>query len=291
MLKITKDKKVDVMSAKNAPAAICQDGDVVIFETNDCYDNSVTREGKRLKVERMYNPATGPLYVEGAKAGDTLKVEILDIALREWGALGTFFGEGAFLDMEGDEVMRAFEFDGDFIEFAGHRIAIDPMIGVIGVAPDGEDVLTVTPKLHGGNMDCTRIKKGAAVYFPVNCDGALLAMGDMHALMGDGEVFGYGLETSGEVTVRVSVIKGGKVPMPIVDEGGSIHAVASAKTLEEANNLAIRAIYDILMKSGLDRVEAGMLLSMKCNLSTCQIVDPLLTVRASIGKEFVKRLV
>ena len=70
MLRLTTDKKIDIMDAKNAPSARCKSGDTVLFETLDCYDCSVTRQGERLKIDRMHNPATGPLFVEGAEVGD-----------------------------------------------------------------------------------------------------------------------------------------------------------------------------------------------------------------------------
>ncbi|HWQ58288.1 MAG TPA: acetamidase/formamidase family protein, partial [Clostridia bacterium] len=279
--------KVDRLSCGNAPAARCKSGDTVAFETLDCYDGAVSRAGVRTYDKRMANPATGPLFVEGAMPGDALRVDILSIKPAPWGAMGTYFGEGAFAKYPGTYEIRAFELEDGFVTLAGHRLRLDPMIGVIGVAPAGEAVPTVTAGPHGGNMDCSRIVAGATIYFPVSCEGALLAMGDLHALMGDGEVFGYGLEVSGEVEVNVRVVKGMALAQPLLYEGGRAMAVASAKTLDEATNLAVQALYDLLVSRGMDRVEAGMLLSLKCDVAVCQIVDPLLTVRAMIPEEFL----
>lgn len=79
------------------------------------------------------------------------------------------------------------------VHLGGHSFPVNPMIGVIGVAPSGKGIDTETPDAHGGNMDCTRVHEGSVIYFPVSAPGALLAMGDLHAAMGDGEVFWYGL--------------------------------------------------------------------------------------------------
>ena len=285
MLRIESTCKVDRLSRENAPAARCKSGDTVTFATEDCYDGAVSRRGERSCDARMENPATGPLFVEGAIPGGALKVEILSIKTRPWGAMGTYFGKGAFRKYEGNYEMRALEFDGDFVTVAGHRLRLEPMIGVIGVAPMGEAVPTVTPGPHGGNMDCSRIVAGSSIYFPVACEGALLAMGDLHALMGDGEVFGYGLEVSGEVTVRVSAVPKMTLAQPLLLEGGRAMAVASAETLDEATDLAVQALYELLLSRGADRVEAGLLLSLKCDVAVCQIVDPLVTVRAMIPRE------
>ncbi len=288
MLVVTGSNKTDILAAGNPPAAACSSGESVVFETQDCFDGSVSREGKRTCTDYMHNPATGPLYVNGAEPGDTLKVEILSIALNSWGAMGTYFGEGAFSDMANGNTMHAYDLGAGSINVGGHALPLDPMVGVIGVAPAGEGVLTVTPGDHGGNMDCSRVRTGAALYFPVSCPGALLSMGDLHALMGDGEVFGYGLEAAGKVTVRVSVVKDYPVPCPVIAEGGDVMAVASAPTLEQASNRAVRAMHGLLARRGLSDTEAGLLLSLKCNLKICQIVNPLFTVRAELPGEFIR---
>ena len=289
MLKIPAEFKTDIMSAANPPAARCQDGDTVIFETSDCFDSAVSIDGV-MDEEGCYlaNPVTGPLYVEGAEPGDALKVEILSIKTRGWGAMGTGFGEFAFKNYPGENKYHAFDFSDGFVKLGGHRIPVVPMIGVIGVAPAGEGIPTTTPDCHGSNMDCSRIIEGATLYLPVQVSGGLLAMGDLHALMGDGEVFSYGLETSGEVTVRVSVVKDAGLIQPVLHEGGDIMTVASALTYDDAVRLALESMYELLRRCGWKADEAGLLMSMKCNLVICQIVDPQITVRAELGEEFFK---
>lgn len=271
MLRLTTDKKIDIMAAKNAPSARCKSGDTVLFETLDCYDCSVTRQGERLKIDRMHNPATGPLFVEGAEVGDALKVEIIKITTRDWGAMGTSFGEFGFKNVQGsDHSMHVYDIKDGVVRAGGFDIPVDNMIGVIGVAPAGEGVLTVTPGAHGGNMDCRRIREGATIYFPVAAEGALLSMGDLHALMGDGEVFGYGLEVSGEVTVRVTAVKGMKLEQPLLIEGGDAMTVASGETMQEATEKALESMYHLLRQCGQAEGEAGILMSMVCNIALCQ---------------------
>ena len=292
MLRISRSNKIPTFSSEHPPVAHCQDGDTVIFETNDCFDGAVGPdgvrdwEGKKLG-KYVGNPATGPLYVEGAEPGDALCVEILDIQIRSWGAMGCGFGEAGFINIPGEYEPRAFHYDDGFVKIGGKKIPISPMIGVIGVAPAGEGISTYTPDAHGGNMDCNRIVKGAKILFPVAAPGALLAMGDLHALMGDGEVFQYGLETSGEVTVRVSVIKNAGVKQPTLYQDGKAMIVASAKTYDDAIRLALESMFDLLVSHGWDRTEAGMLMSMKCNLAICQTVDPQVTVRAMMDEDLI----
>ena len=138
-------------------------------------------------------------------------------------------------------------------------------------------------------MDCTMIGIGAEVYFPVRVTGALLAVGDLHAAMGDGEVFGYGLEAAGEVTLKVEVLPGrGVLRMPLVLRDGIAAAIASADSLEQCSELAVTQLYGLLTSNGWDRTEAGWLMSMKCDLAICQTVDPKLTVRACIPTELLR---
>lgn len=285
MLRIEADSVIGAMDKQNPPAAHCKSGETVVFVTRDCYDNGVTSE-ERPDGDggfRMANPATGPLFVEGAQKGDILKVEILSISLRSWGVMRTSPTAGAFHHLYEKRTARLFDLSNGRVEF-GDGVLSEPvrtMIGVIGTAPEGEGIDTETPEKHGGNMDCSRIIEGSTLYLPVNTEGALLAMGDLHARMGDGETMICGLETAGEVTVRVSVVKNSALPVPFVKEGNEVMTVQSAKTLDEAALLAARKMEAFVSRAtGKNDADAGMLMSLFSNLVICQIVDPLMTVRA-----------
>lgn len=290
MLTIPSTRKIGVMDKTNAPAAYCDAGDTVIFETMDCSDGAVARDGSRDRTPGKFipNPATGPLYVRGAKKGDILKVTILSIKTADWGFMGTGFDDNCFAGIKGDYSITTFDLTDGKAHIGNKAIPLSPMIGVIGVAPAGEGVDTETPLDHGGNMDCTLISEGAEVYFPVGTDGALLAMGDLHAVMGDGEVFLYGLEVAGEVTVRVEVLPGSCLTMPAVVKNSRLSVIASAKTLAECSRRAIRQMHAILMENGWNKTDAGRLMSMQCDLTVCQTVDPNQTVRASMDVALIK---
>ena len=290
MLTISSAHKIGIMDKNNAPAAFCDAGDTVVFQTMDCADGAVSRDGSRDRTPGKFiaNPATGPLYVRGAKKGDLLKVTVLSVKLADWGFMGTGFDDKCFSGVKGDYSMATFDLTGGKVRLGRKDIPLSPMIGVIGVAPAGEGVDTETPLNHGGNMDCTLIGEGAEVYFPVGTDGALLAMGDLHAVMGDGEVFLYGLEAAGEVTVRVDVLPGTCLRMPAVVRDGRLSVIASAKTLDECSGLAVKQMYDILLENGWSAADAGRLMSMKCDLAVCQTVDPNQTVRASVDTALIK---
>ncbi|MBR5315466.1 MAG: acetamidase/formamidase family protein [Firmicutes bacterium] len=290
MLRIPSTFKTDVMSKDNKPAAYCKPGETVVFETLDCFDCAVSPDGTYDKEKGKYlaNPATGPLYIEGAEPGDALEVEILSIKTRGWGAMCTGFGEFAFKNYPGENKLHVFDFSDGFVKLGDRKIPVETMIGVIGVAPAEDEIITTIAGSHGSNMDCSRIVEGARLFLPVHVPGALLAMGDMHALMGDGEVFSYGLETAGEAEVRVNVVKDANLLQPTIYQGGKVMTVASASTYDDAVRLALESMYELLLSRGWKEDEAGLLMSMKCNLVLCQIVNPVITVRAELGEEFFK---
>ena len=294
MLTISRDHVVDRLAADLVPAARCGSGDTVRFETRDCYDDVVTSEERPLgdRPGTMDNPATGPLYIEGAEPGDVLQVEILEITTRDYGVMRANLTTGPFAGRMPERRARIFDIsNGRTVRFNEHlTLPLDTMIGVIGTAPaDGASIDTETPHDSGGNMDCRDITAGSTLFLPVNTPGALLCMGDLHAAMGDGEIFICGLETAGVVTVRVTVLKDTVLPTPCLIKGDRFMTIQSAPTLDEAADKASNKMLDYVMQTtGLDIVNAGMLCSLEIHLSICQVVDPWKTVRAE-GKNSLFR--
>lgn len=286
IVRIKSDQVIFNMSAENRPVARVKSGDTVTFETLDCFSCQIKDEGQALQQLdwNAINPATGPVYVEEAQPGDILKVEILDISIADFGVMAVIPGAGALGDIISTEQTKLIPIrDGKAIFNDKLQLPIKPMIGVIGTAPKGEAVPTGTPMGHGGNMDCKRIVQGASLYLPVNVPGALLALGDLHAVMADGEIVVTGLEIAGEVTVKVSVLKDITLPLPLLVEGDELITIASAETLDEAALLATKNMHSLLTNHlHMEVNEAGMLLSLVGELKICQIVDPLKTARMEL---------
>lgn len=286
MLTIRTNTRIHVMSRDNPPAAYAKSGDTVRFEALDCFGCQI-RDEHQLLGELDWsniNPATGPLFIEDAHPGDILKVEILTIELDDHGVMIDGPGKGITGRAVTEETTKLFPVAEGQITFNNKlRFPIAPMIGVIGTAPAGTGIDTGTPGPHGGNMDCTRIGAGATLYLPVNVEGALLAMGDLHAKMGDGEVEVCGVEIAGAVTVRVSVVKNHRLPTPFLVDREIAAAIFSARTLDDASVGATMAMHEFLTTElKMNEHEAGMLLSVAGNLRICQIVDPEKTCRMEI---------
>ena len=168
------------------------------------------------------------------------------------------------------------------------RIPVRPMIGVIGTAPAEEPVSTRTPMNHGGNMDCTRIAEGSILYLPVFVKGGLLALGDLHAIMGEGEVGNCGVEISGNVTLRADLQKQTRRPWPLLETSDHWISIAYGDTLDIASEKAVRQMFCYLRQEyGLPEDDAGMLMEMSGDLITCQIVNPYKTARFEVSKKIL----
>ncbi|QAA32404.1 acetamidase/formamidase family protein [Clostridium manihotivorum] len=286
MIIIKTEHVIHNMSKDNKPVAFCKSGDIVEFHTLDCFNNELLPEGTKCGVDNksIGNPATGPLYIEGAKQGDTLKVEILDITVGTLGVnvIGSNCNSLSEKNLKFETKRLAVE-QGIAKIIKEISVPIEPMIGVIGVAPAYEEISTFMPGNHGGNMDCRQIKKGSVLYLPVFTEGALLAIGDIHALMGDGEVGGCGLEIEGTIKLKVTVIPEVSRRAPAVFVDGKWMAIASCSSLDEAADEATAMMLSFLVEEvGLDSYDAGVLLSLCGNLAVCQKVNSYKTVRMEL---------
>ena len=263
-------------------------GETVRIRTKDCFGNQLQGPEDQLsEIDwEAINPATGPIYVEGAVAGGTLKVHIDNIELDAQTSSCTGKDEGVCGDRFSDWATHFCKVeDGKVVWDERLSIPLAPMIGVIGVAPEGEPVNCGTPGKHGGNMDNTAIAAGATLYFPVAVDGALFGCGDMHAVMGDGEVSVSGAEVAGYATVTLTALPELSVPNPLIENDTHFGIIVSAETLDKASELAVQQMVDLLAsRTNESEADLVMLLSLVADVRVCQMVDPEKTVRFMVPK-------
>jgi amidase len=295
MEKISRTHLVYAMSRDNAPVATVASGSDVCFETCDCFEDQIASEQAaftELDWSRI-NPATGPVYVQDANPGDVLRVEIKRITPTSHQAvMVTAPGLGVIGDELQQPQIRTVPLEDGFALLPGGvRWPLKPMIGVIGVAPAEEPISCGTPDAHGGNMDCKIITEGCTLWLPVNVPGALFALGDLHAAMGDGEVSVCGLEIPGEVVVNLSVVKNRALPTPMMSTADTLYTLASAKTLDQAAELATRNMAHFVADySQVSLADAINLLSITGDLQICQVVDPLKTCRFALPRSVAEQL-
>ena len=291
MLKISSINKIYQMSKENIPVARVESGSEIQFKTSDCFNDQVISEEQgisKLDWEQI-NPATGPVYVEGAEVGDVLKVHIQEIKIANTGVMAAVPGAGLLGDLVTEPEVKILKIEDGYVHFNSKiKVPINPMIGVIGVAPAGVGIPCGTPDCHGGNMDNKKITAGTILYLPVFTEGALLAMGDLHAVMGDGEIMVSGVEVAGNIKVKVEVLKGKSTQYPILETESHYYTIASHQDLLEAVKISTIQMQKIVMDQlGLSFNESGMLLSMAGDTEIAQVVDPLLTVRFGLSKDIL----
>ena len=277
-------------SKDNPPAVKVPAGAAITIEALDCFSNQLLNPGdtiEQLDWDRI-NPATGPIFVEGAEPGDALKVTINRIDLADKGTVCCLENEGTLGHMiEGSHLRQASVKDG-YVEYLDFKIPVKKMVGVIGVAPEGEAVNNGTPGPHGGNMDTPMITEGATIYFPISVPGALFGLGDCHAAMGDGEIGVSALEIPASVNVTWDVVKGKAPEFPILENGDSFAVIVSKPTADEAIAVATELMCKFLEErlKSYTRPEIIMLMSLVGDVRISQVVDPEKTVRFVFPKKY-----
>jgi amidase len=259
-------------SKNGKPVAHAKSGEVLKFIVNDGLGNQIQHDEQLLTDIDFTkcNGATGPLYVDGAEPGDALAVDILNIDVKDHGACCTIEDLGPLWPSCELRTHIVSIKDG-YALFNGIKWSIDPMIGVIGTAPDGDDVPTGFVFNGGGNMDSRKIRKGATVWFPVRVPGALLEMGDLHATMGDGEVVGTGIEIEGEIIVRVRLLKKFKLNWPVTETKDAWFVNTRGATCDEAIEYGYKELQRLISKAyGWDMTDTAMYISMRGFLESNQ---------------------
>jgi len=288
MSELTRDKAFFGFSPENQAVLHAQQGERLHLTTHDCFSGQLKTTADTLETLdwSITNPATGPIYIEGTKPGDVLRVDLHEVKAHGPSVMVAVPGVGALGHLITEEETVILDHTEDTVSYKGKVVVKQkPMLGVIGVAPAEGTVPNSTPGPHGGNMDCTLITSDTRLYLTVAVEGALFGCGDMHAVMGDGEVVVCGAETPGEVTLTTQVVDIPGLPTPFLENDEIVAVIASAETTDEAYKMALDMMHGFLTKvAGIPVNDAAMLMSLVGNLKFCQVVDPLLTVRFEFPK-------
>ena len=285
---IPKARIISHFSPDDPHAYRVADGETFWVEMDDCY-------GGQLKDETVMRSdidpagidcAVGPIEVAGAQPGDTLRVEVQSIELADHGVMPTGVGLGFLGDRITAPDTKIIPIRDGLALFAPDiRLPLTPMIGVIGTAPRTGAIHCAVPEDHGGNLDTKLIAPGCTVYLPVFVPGAGLAVADLHACMGDGELSGTGLEIAGRVRLKVSVLRDRPLARPVVENDSGLWFLASRPTLEESLRLACEDGAAFLMERfSLDFPDAYRLMSAACDAQISEVVDQNVTVRLHCPK-------
>jgi amidase len=264
MKRVSRDYHFYKWDPANPIAIEIEPGEVVLVETLD-------NTGGQIKTESDFgpqgiddvNPSTGPIAVRGAEPGDTVAINVLGIDVGSAGHLVLIPGFGLLWDRVESPKTKILPIEGERAIFSSSiHLPLNPMIGTIGTTPAGDPVGTIFSGNFGGNMDNKDIHSGSRVYLPVFLPGALIGVGDVHAVQGDGEVCCTGVEIDAEVTMSVELLKGESIRWPRIETADYWMTVGVAATLEEAMEIAGEEMAELLVERiGITLSEAVMLIS------------------------------
>ncbi|HEV7435729.1 MAG TPA: acetamidase/formamidase family protein [Pseudorhizobium sp.] len=280
------------------PALTAAPGETILFQ---CLDSSGGQLGPQSTVEDVkaldftkINPVSGPIYVDGAKPGDVLKVTIESFTpqLRDGAGFGwtaNIPGFGLLADQFTEPALNVWKFDASTMEPAlfgkNGRVPLKPFAGTIGnaLAEKGHHTV-VPPRRVGGNLDIRDLAAGTTLYLPVEVDGALFSVGDTHAAQGDGEVCGTAIESPFDVVLTLDLIKDQPLKTPRFTTPGPVTRHLDAKGYEVTTGIgpdlwaaakdAVAYMVDLLATTQkMDPVDAYMLVSTCGDLRISEIVD------------------
>ncbi len=273
------------------PVLEIDSGDTVVVWTRDVSDNQIGPDSDvsviaGLDWDRVY-PLAGPIVVKGAKPGDTLAIEVLDIRTQGWGWSAILPGLGLLADDFPDAYLRIFDISNGDYAYVREDIAIPlaPFFGTMGVCHAGATAVPVMPPgKFGGNMDTRQLVRGSTLYLPVQLDGALFSVGDAHGCQGDGEVCVTGLEAPMYSSLRLTLEKGRSIPgpqyrtpaplTPRVDHAPFYGTTGIGPDLFVGAQDAVRAMVDHIEHTyKLGREDAYVLASLCVDLKISEIVD------------------
>jgi amidase len=276
--RIGRDEIIWAFGPDLEPVLEVEPGATVTFETNDCFTGQISSEDDlvtEIDFGRV-NSATGPVAVKGAEPGDSLVAEIVDVRPIDVGFACLIPGFGQLIDQVQAPVTRLFRVEDGWIQMNEHvRFPARPMVGVVGVATDGETLGNGLAGRHGGNLDDHLHGKGARMYFPVRQAGGMFAVGDMHASMGDGEICFTGVEIAGEVDIRFDLLKGKQGTWPVTELPDRWIPHATADDYGEALRLVSEEAARLLVDEwGFSMEDAFIFLSVACDAGVAQACKP-----------------
>ncbi len=237
---------------------------------------------------------TGPVAVEGAKAGDVLRVDILDVAFRQdWGFnyLGPLKGtlpqdfpdhHHTILPLDPDRNVATMPW--------GLDLPLAPFFGVMGVAPPPSwgRISTIEPRIHGGNLDNKELVAGTTLYLPIHADGALFSCGDGHGAQGDGEVCVTAIETALQGRFRLTVLKDHPLTYPQAETPSHYITMGMAPDLDRCAEMALRDMIALVSShAGISAENAYMFCSLAGDLRITQTVNREKGVHMMMAKHLI----
>lgn len=276
-------------------------GDTVVVDTLDCTGGLIKTAADLIpSLEELIartgglNYVTGPIAVRGVRAGDIVRVTVIDIdpapdtgkgfiAISPGlGALVYDQGKGLGGGLEPSTTICSVSRTEVTLPFASGTVRLPsrPFIGTIGVAPTYERRMTLSQSPdYLGDLDIPDLGPGSTIHMRANHDGGLVSVGDVHAAQGDGEVAGVAVEIAARVTLRFEVTPRGESQvrrLPLLVDADRVGVVAAFQGLP--TSLCVRSaaveLAELLTRLGMSTGDAVQYLSAAMRVRLGNMFEP-----------------
>ncbi len=290
MKRLGRDHRIYVLEPEAEPAITIDSGEELLVEPWDAFAG--VRDPAALQAKSLKGPATGPIYVNGAEPGDALRVDFISITPKEGAAHMVLPGRG-FLGEEFNSAyptVMALE-DGYLVLPGGLRLPLAPSMGLVATTPTYPQNTASDSGPYGGDIDMKELVAGSSIFLPVFVAGGMLALGDCHAVVGDGAVAGTGAECSSDTQIRVTVEKGMGISAPRALTPDHFVVLSYGEELGPAMKQAVRDMVDFLVEEkGLAPYDAYTLCSLAGDVRVSRTFRPISPVKMMLSRQALDQL-
>ena len=290
MKSISREQRIYVLDPHGDPAITIDSGEELMVETWDAFEG--IRDPEVLEAKSLKGPATGPIWVNGAEPGDALKVDFISITPKEGAAHMVMPGRG-FLEEDFPEAYpTVMTLDGrQLVLPSGLRLPLVPSMGVVATTPTYPQNTASDSGPYGGDIDMKELVAGSTMYLPVFVAGGLLALGDCHAVVGDGAVAGTGAECCSDTHIQVTVEKGMGISAPRALTPDYFVVLSYGEDLGPAMKQAVRNMVDFLVtEKGLNPYDAYTLCSLAGDVRVSRTFRPISPVKMMLSRQALEQL-
>jgi len=292
MKRLGRDHHIYFLDPAAPPAITIDSGDELQVETWDAFEG--IRDASEFEAKPSKGPATGPIFVNGAEPGDALAVEFLSIVPKaDEGAAHMVMSDRGFLDTEFTEphcLSIAVE-GSDAVLPCGIRLPLRPSMGFVATTPEYRQSTASDSGPYGGDIDMQELVSGSTLFLPVIVPGGLLALGDCHALVGDGAVAGTGAECASDTQIRVTVQKAANLAMPRALTPDHVVVLSYGQDLSLAMRDAVRQMVSFLVQEkGMAPYDAYTLLSLAGDIRVSRTFRDISSVKMLLPRAVLNQL-
>ena len=290
MRRLAREHHIYALDSANPPAITIDSGGELMVETWDAFEG--VRDPAMLEASSLKSPVTGPIYVTGAEPGDALRVDLISITPKDELTHMVMPGRGFLLEefAEAHATVMTFE-SGHVVMPSGLRLPLVPSMGFVATTPVYPQRTASDSGPYGGDVDMKELVAGSTIWLPVLIPGGLLALGDCHAVVGDGAVAGTGAECSSDTHIQVTVEKGMNIGSPRALTPDYFVVLAHGEELDLAMKRAVRGMVEFLVQEkGMAPYDAYTLLSLAGNIRVSRTFRPISPVKMMLARSVFEQL-